>query len=315
MLKRFTTPQLAGIIAAFLAVLLIICGIIIYIVSQLPKPAPLPVATADSAAQIAARASADEPPARLPYHRTNLDKDTQPDPSSPAGNDGAVASAAANTPPAGSNATVPVRKTTDKTTPAVLSEALAGSGYSAETLDAYGTSQLIVVTSFGSSAEVSFYERTYDGWQQDDSLTCNGYVGSGGTTPNMSEGISATPQGLYTIGSAFYQGDAPYTGLPSFAITEDTYWIDDPDRDDYNTRHVGADGSGHGEAMAEIPSYQYGFVINYNTPPTGYARGSAIFFHISHDSPTLGCVAVDEDMVLAYLAKLDASLVPCILIL
>ncbi|MEE1106329.1 MAG: hypothetical protein UH083_10245, partial [Ruminococcus sp.] len=125
------------------------------------------------------------------------------------------------------------------------------------------------------------------------------------------------PQGLFHVGSAFYQDDAPQTGLDVFPITPDTYWVDDPDSPNYNQLVVGDDalGGDHAEHMSEISSYTYGFVIEYNMPPTGYAAGSAIFFHVSHDSPTLGCVAVSEQKVLAYLAKLDASKNPYILII
>ena len=154
-------------------------------------------------------------------------------------------------------------------------------------------------------------------WAKDSSLTCQGYVGSNGTTDYMSEGASATPRGLYSVGEAFYQYDAPATGLDSFHITSDTYWVDDPDSDNYNKKVVGDEklGDDHAEHMSEISSYRYGFVINYNTSPTEYGKGSAIFFHVSHDSPTLGCVATSENMVLAYLAKLKASSYPYILII
>ncbi|MBQ2570033.1 MAG: hypothetical protein II573_06540, partial [Ruminococcus sp.] len=90
-----------------------------------------------------------------------------------------------------------------------------------------------------------------------------------------------------------------------------------PDSPNYNQLVVGDEalGDDHAEHMSEISSYHYGFVIEYNMPPTGYAAGSAIFFHVSHDSPTLGCVTVSEQKVLAYLAKLDASKNPYILII
>ena len=68
-------------------------------------------------------------------------------------------------------------------------------------------------------------------------------------------------------------------------------------------------------AMSEIDSYRYGFVINYNMNPVVSGAGSAIFFHVSHNSPTAGCVSVSEDKVLDYLAKLDKSKNPYILII
>ena len=201
--------------------------------------------------------------------------------------------------------------------PDALQALLDESGRTASELQELGVGQLVVVDSEGSTAEVSFYERTETGWQTDEGLLSHGYVGANGTTAAMHEGGSATPQGLFHVGSAFYQDDAPQTGLDVFPITPDTYWVDDPDSPNYNQLVVGDDalGGDHAEHMSEISSYTYGFVIEYNMPPTGYAAGSAIFFHVSHDSPTLGCVTVSEQKVLAYLAKLDASKNPYILII
>ena len=66
------------------------------------------------------------------------------------------------------------------------------------------------------------------------------------------------------------------------------------------------------EHMIDYDVYRYGFVIDYNTA-AAYNAGSAIFFHIS-SNPTAGCIGTDESFVLGYLAKLDASANPFILI-
>lgn len=278
MLKKLSAPQLAGVIAGVLAVLLIAGGVILFCVIRPSAPQPQPAATADMP-----QASADE--ANNPTSRNAVET------------------------------TAVRRRSTPPTAPAALKSALKDGGCSLSALEACGARQLIVVRPDGSEATISFFEQTEKGWQQDTALSCEGYVGVNGTTSDMYEGGGAAPQGLFAVGSAFYQDEAPVTGLPAFAVTEDTFWIDDPDHPRYNSRYIGEDGRYYGEAMAEIPYYQYGFVINYNIPPTGYAKGSAIFFHISHDSPTQGCVTADKEMVLAYLAKLDARLSPYILIL
>lgn len=108
-----------------------------------------------------------------------------------------------------------------------------------DTLDAANTNQLIVVNSGGTTADISFYERTNEKWIKDENLTCTGFVGSEGTVTYMSEQVSGTPKGFYSIGSAFYQYNTPYTGLSTFKITNDTYWIDDPDSKFYNQRVEG----------------------------------------------------------------------------
>ena len=73
--------------------------------------------------------------------------------------------------------------------------------------------------------------------------------------------------------------------------------------------------SARGATATTIDSYRYGFVINYNMNPVVSGAGSAIFFHVSHNSPTAGCVSVSEDKVLDYLARLDKSKNPYILII
>ena len=194
---------------------------------------------------------------------------------------------------------------------------LSKGGTSVSELNQKKIEQLVVVESSGSSANVSFYEIANNNWKVDSSLNASGYVGSNGTTSSPSEGKSATPKGLYGVGDAFYQGSKPNTKLDSFQITSNTYWIDDPDSKYYNQRVEGTSNKdwSSAEHMSEISSYKYGFVINYNMSPVKKGAGSAIFFHISHNSPTAGCVSVSEDKVLSYLAKLDKSKNPYILII
>ena len=259
MFKRLTPVQFLGVLLACAAVLALIGGIVTFFMMRNGAEAPAPTAPTAAAA-----ASPDEATAPA--------SDKTAVPSAP--------SASGEQPTATAPAPVPA------VIPDALQALLDESGRTASELQELGVGQLVVVDSEGSTAEVSFYERTETGWQTDEGLLSHGYVGANGTTAAMHEGGSATPQGLFHVGSAFYQDDAPQTG-----------------------------GDDHAEHMSEISSYHYGFVIEYNMPPTGYAAGSAIFFHVSHDSPTLGCVTVSEQKVLAYLAKLDASKNPYILII
>ena len=145
--------------------------------------------------------------------------------------------------------------------------------------------------------------------------TIYGFVGHNGVTENMHEGGYATPKGLYSVGEAFYIDDKPTTGLDIFQITENTYWVDDPNSSMYNRRVEGrqkADWNSAEHMISFRPSYDYGFVIDYNTEAV-YNAGSAIFFHYSGD-PTAGCVGTSTKMVLRYLAALDKKLNPYILI-
>lgn len=198
-----------------------------------------------------------------------------------------------------------------------LNSLLSKGGTSVSALNNNNIRQLVVVESSGTSANVSFYENTGSGWKLDSNLNSDGYVGRQGTSNSPSEGKAATPQGLYAVGDAFYQGSKPDTKLNTFKITSNTYWVDDPNSKYYNKRVEGTSNKdwSSAEHMSEISSYKYGFVIEYNTNPIKKGAGSAIFFHVSHNSPTAGCVSVSEDKVLAYLKKLDKSKNPYILII
>lgn len=205
---------------------------------------------------------------------------------------------------------------TDENQPMELTALLDATGHSYQSLRDLGCAQLVTVDAhYTTSAQVMLWECTDDLWTAAEALTCQGYVGSMGSVDQMSETISGTPRGLYGIGEAFYRYNAPQTGLESFLITEDTYWVDDPNSYYYNQKVVGTENQdwNSAEPMAQYSAYNYGFVVEYNMYPTTPGAGSAIFFHIGY-GPTEGCIAVSEDMVLAYLAALDQNLNPCILV-
>ncbi|MBQ3265354.1 MAG: hypothetical protein IJH07_06200 [Ruminococcus sp.] len=199
--------------------------------------------------------------------------------------------------------------------PGDMTDILAQNGNSLDDLSSLGCSQLVTVSSYGSSAAIRYYElEDNNTWTEDESLRCSGYVGRNGVTADMHEGGYASPMGLYHIGDAFYIYSQPDTGLSSFQVTADTYWVDDPDSAYYNQRVEGTANKdwSSAEHMIDIPQYEYGFVIDYNTEAV-YNAGSAIFFHISYGG-TAGCVGTDRDHVLSYLSKLDASRNPYIII-
>lgn len=114
------------------------------------------------------------------------------------------------------------------------------------------------------------------------SRNLSGYVGANGVTEDMHEGGYATPKGIYSISDAFYIYEAPVTELSSFQITNDSYWVDDPNSVYYNQHIEGLENKDWESAEHMIDyttAYEYGCVIDYNTDAV-YNAGSAIFFHV-----------------------------------
>lgn len=203
----------------------------------------------------------------------------------------------------------------ESTSSSQFANLLKKGGYTESQINSKGIKQLVVVQSSGSKANVMYFEKASSGWKQNSSLTCSGYVGREGVG-KASEGSERTPKGLHSIGEAFYRGNPPSTGLAKFN-TYNTYWIDDPNSSKYNQKYKGdySKVANSAEDMYGTSVYEYGFVINYNIPATGYARGSAFFFHISSGRATAGCVAVERKYVINYLKVLSKSKNPYILIM
>lgn len=202
----------------------------------------------------------------------------------------------------------------DAAQPALLTSWLSSQGLTYEDLSAQGCEQLVVVSSQAEDHQVHFFERSDGQWRENTRMTAECCVGKNGITSTKREGDGCTPRGLYAIGEAFYTDVLPETGLSSFRITQDTYWVDDPDSRYYNQRVEGTEHRdwNSAERMIEYEVYRYGFVIGFN-PQAIYNGGSAIFFHVGL-RPTLGCVAADENVVLMYLAALHQDRHPMILI-
>jgi L,D-peptidoglycan transpeptidase YkuD (ErfK/YbiS/YcfS/YnhG family) len=164
-------------------------------------------------------------------------------------------------------------------------------------------------------ARISFAEKNSCGWAQ--RFCFEGNAGKNGLicATGKREGDGKTPAGIFHIGEAFYIKEKPQTALPTFQITQDTYWVDDPTSCYYNMRVQGTAGKdwNSAEHLIDYPAnYQAGFVICYNTARTP-GRGSAVFFHCGN-APTRGCVSTGEGNVRRLLAALDPAKAPCIVI-
>jgi glucan-binding YG repeat protein len=175
--------------------------------------------------------------------------------------------------------------------------------------------QLILVTADGyatSSASIRTFEQIEGKWYE--KLNIPGYIGKYGFANVMSEGGKESPRGKYSIGTAFGRYDNPGTKLPFRKITSDDVWVDDPSSALYNTWQKASANNGQWNSAErmDIPEYNYGFVINYNTEKRVPGAGSAIFFHVS-DGYTLGCTATSQNQVISILKWLDPAKKPIII--
>ncbi|MGN0329476.1 MAG: L,D-transpeptidase [Lachnospira sp.] len=168
--------------------------------------------------------------------------------------------------------------------------------------------QLIIVSSSGTTATVTMYTKTENGWAT--ILTTTGFVGEEGVG-TCSEYSGRTPRGLYTLGTAFGIKDNPDTTRNYTKVDDTYYWVDDVNSSYYNkfvtTRDVPASNWNSAEHIIDYPdSYNYVLSINYNTDCIP-GMGSAIFLHCSNGMPTSGCVSVPEDDMITILKNIQAD--------
>lgn len=179
--------------------------------------------------------------------------------------------------------------------------------------------QVISVTNdgYGSSyATLRAFQKTSNGWHQvfgpwAARIGYNGFAPPG----QKREGDGRTPSGSY--GFQYMFGVQPNPGVHySYRAVTGSYdvWDDDSSSPRYNewvdTRY--ADAGRNPEPMDQVPAYNYGAVIAYNTSRTPGA-GSAIFLHVSHNSATAGCVSIPQSELLDVLRWLEPSAGPRII--
>ena len=185
--------------------------------------------------------------------------------------------------------------------------------------------QLITVESSSYKATVNSFEKKSGVWTKVDNVLNNNsaYVGSGGVG-QASEYVKVTPQGLHPLGTAFGILDKP-SGMNSnydwFKVNNNHYWVSDPASKYYNqlvdiSKTTLSDVTiAKSEHLIEYdPAYNYCVFIEYNSPPTGEAKGSAFFLHVATGAATYGCVSIHPDKMVEVLRWLDKDKNPYILI-
>jgi L,D-peptidoglycan transpeptidase YkuD (ErfK/YbiS/YcfS/YnhG family) len=147
----------------------------------------------------------------------------------------------------------------------------------------------------------------------------NGTIGEKGfaSLDKKKEGDGRSPTGIFRLGTAFGYEPSVTTKMPYRQATEDDFWVDDVDSEDYNKWVRGQPKAASAEKMKrEDELYEYGIVIEYNTDPIIKGKGSAIFLHPwgGKGRPTLGCVAMPEGSLLRLLGWLDPAKKPLIIL-
>jgi L,D-peptidoglycan transpeptidase YkuD (ErfK/YbiS/YcfS/YnhG family) len=170
----------------------------------------------------------------------------------------------------------------------------------------HDATQVISVTTkhYGSvHATVRAFAKTSSGWRQV-AGPWSAWIGRNGFAPpgQKREGDGKVPTGSFHF--SYFFGVAPNPGVHyrwRHAGPRD-YWDDDSTSSRYN---MWVDARRHSpgtspEPLHVSPSYDDVAAIAYNTARTPYL-GSAIFLHVTHHSPTSGCVALPRAHVVSLL--------------
>jgi L,D-peptidoglycan transpeptidase YkuD (ErfK/YbiS/YcfS/YnhG family) len=133
--------------------------------------------------------------------------------------------------------------------------------------------------------------------------------GKGGVRADKREGDGASPAGTFPLLYGFYRPDRvawPKTDLPMTALRPDFGWCDAADDPHYNALVTLPYSASHEQLWREDDLYDLLVVIGYNTDPVVPGKGSAIFLHVARPdfSPTVGCIAVAEPVLVSLLSLL-----------
>ena len=166
---------------------------------------------------------------------------------------------------------------------------------------------------------------TLTGWEKEDNAwhlifeSMPAMLGKNGVARifDKKEGDGRTPLGIFKLRRAFGYLPSVETGLVYTQVTENDFWVDDPDSPQYNQWVKGPPNAKSFEKLRRDDDlYKYAIVIEYNTDPIIPGKGSAIFLHVWRDdkTPTAGCVAVSEENLLKLLQWLDSKKEPVIIL-
>ena len=137
------------------------------------------------------------------------------------------------------------------------------------------------------------------------------WIGSNGMGKTK-EGDCKTPAGVYTLSRPFGRNDDPGCQIPYVKLDDSWYWVEDGDSQYYNqmvsTNNVEMDWSEAEQLNTFGYSYNYSIAIDFNKDRVP-GVGSAIFLHCTHNSPTRGCVAIEEELMTTLLQRVKEGAV------
>jgi L,D-peptidoglycan transpeptidase YkuD (ErfK/YbiS/YcfS/YnhG family) len=142
--------------------------------------------------------------------------------------------------------------------------------------------------------------------------------------PQKREGDERSPAGIFSLGPVFGYAKNPPAGcrLPYRSITEQDYFVDDPNANEYNhwvtlPREMTPTQLWRSAEKMLRPDglYQLGIVVHHNMHPIVRGRGSAIFLHVwrNASTPTLGCTAMAKSDLLNLIRWLDPAKKPLLI--
>ncbi|MCH5642114.1 MULTISPECIES: L,D-transpeptidase [unclassified Gordonia (in: high G+C Gram-positive bacteria)] len=195
---------------------------------------------------------------------------------------------------------------------------LAGGLGSTEGNGANGDSnQLIVVSApkeADTTATLTAFERGSDkSWKPVIGPT-KAFLGSLGMG-EPKDNVYRTPKGNFALDQAFGRQVNPGTKMPYFKTDAQDWWDSNMKSPTYNTHVRSVNGpGGDSENLYKVGAmYDYAVNIAHN-PQRTPGKASAIFLHVTDNQPTMGCVAIEREMMKKTLVWLDPAKKPRIVI-
>ena len=163
---------------------------------------------------------------------------------------------------------------------------------------------ILVVETEESRARLLYLEKTEEDFEIIFSTLA--WIGSNGMGKTK-EGDCKTPSGVYTLSHPFGRNDDPGCQISYVKLDDSWYWVEDGNSKYYNqmisTNDVEMDWIEAEQLNVFGYSYNYAIAIDFNKERVP-GVGSAIFLHCTHNSPTRGCVAIEEELMIELLQRI-----------